>query len=360
MANQIKVLKVSEFFWDFFNFYLKIGYIKSMEYLLIIAAVLSIITIIIFLILLAKSNKCSKAIDDSELFRIKEELRSSLIEEYERASNVLDKSLQKSYEQTIKLNQQVNEAFSRISASNRDSMDTLFRQLSEMNQRQAEKLSEIQHTLTDNIDRIRKANNEVFVDISNKTEKLTNEVHDRLDSIRKDNNAKLDEMRSVVDEKLQHTLDVRITESFKVVSESLKKLHESLGSLNMLTSDVQSINKIFSNVKARGLWGEVQAESILSDILSSDQFVRDYSPRNNKEKVEFAIKLPGKSNLGSVYLPIDSKFPISDYIKYKDAIDSHDECAIESALKGVKERVLSEAKDIQKKYIVSPKSKAKS
>ena len=320
--------------------------------------VLSIVIIVLLAILLVKSRRSNgdDKLDDAELFKIKEEIRASLLGEFDRVSNGLDRSLQKSYEQSMKLNDLVSAAFSRINSTSRESMDTIFRQLSAISQSQGEKLSSIQGSLTENLDRIRKANSEAFVDISNKTENLTKQVRDGLDVIRKDNNAKLDEMRAVVDEKLQQTLDRRITESFRVVNESLKKLHESLGSLNSLTTDVQSINKIFSNVKARGIWGEVQAESILNDILTNDQFVKDYSPRNNREKVEFAIKLPGKDNTGSVYLPIDSKFPVSDYVKYKDAVDAHDEAQIALALKGVKERVLSEAKDIQKKYIVTPET----
>ncbi len=327
-----------------------------MEYLSFALIALSLL-LVVLMIFLAKSKKANEIkISDAELYRIREEIRLSLVGEFERMSSSLDSSLIKSYEQTIKLNDQVSVAFSRINASNRESMDAIFRQLSSIEKSQADKLLSIQGSLYDNLDRIRKANNEAFVDISNKSDNLTKQVRDGLDLIRKDNNAKLDEMRSVVDEKLQETLDKRIVQSFKVVNESLEKLHQSLGSLNALTSDVQSINKIFSNVKSRGIWGEVQAESILNDILAKDQFVKDYSPRNNREKVEFAIKLPGKDNSGSVYLPIDSKFPTTDYVKYKEAVDMHDEAQIASSLKAVKERVLSEAKDIQKKYIVTPET----
>ncbi|MBQ0071333.1 MAG: DNA recombination protein RmuC, partial [Spirochaetales bacterium] len=111
-------------------------------------------------------------------------------------------------------------------------------------------------------------------------------------------------------------------------------------------------NALFSNVKSRGVWGEVQAESILSDILTEDQWVKNFSPRGNRENVEFAIRMPGKE--GEVYLPIDSKFPVSDYERYKAALESGDEEAMHQEVKNLKERILSEAKDINKKYEVPP------
>lgn len=327
-----------------------------MAYLFISLLIISIAILILVIILLFRSGQSEKTFDDSSFYRAKDELRESIASEFVRLNNLLDSNGQKNYMQATKFNEQVQRALESINKATRDGMDSIFRQLSAINNTQQDKLLTLQNVMTENLDRIRKANLEAFLEISKKTEKLTEQVHGDMDTIRKENNEKLDQMRAVVDEKLQQTLDQRISKSFKEVTDNLAKLYESLGNLNSLTTDVQNINKIFSNVKSRGIWGEVQAESILSDILTSEQFVKDYSPRKNREKVEFAIKLPGKNGLEAVYLPIDSKFPVTDYVKYKEAVDSHDDSMIATALKCVKERVLSEAKEIQKKYIVTPET----
>ena len=209
-----------------------------------------------------------------------------------------------------------------------------------------------QKLLNENFDRIREENRVSFRDFSEKTEKLTLSVKEGMGEIRRSNEEKLKEIQSVVDAKLQESLDRRLSASFKAVSENLEKLYESMGSLNSLQNDVRKMNSLFSNVKSRGVWGEMQAESILSDILSPHEWVKNFSPRNNSERVEFAIRMPGKE--GEIYLPIDSKFPISDLARYKEAVDSNDEKQAEIESRNLRDRILSEAKDINKKYVVPP------
>lgn len=170
------------------------------------------------------------------------------------------------------------------------------------------------------------------------------------------NEKKLEEMRVTVDEKLTSTLTTRLNSSFKTVSEQLENVYKSLGEMKELsqgvTTNVTSLNRILSNVKARGSWAEVQLESILDQTIPG-LYVKNYSPKNNSEHVEFAIKFPNSDNGEDVYLPIDSKFPLEDYIRVCDAADKADPTALQSARKALEERVLAEAKDI-KKYIVVP------
>lgn len=327
-----------------------------MNYLLIVLSIFSFSSFVLLIVLLLKNKKTSFEMPEKELYRLKEEIRASVLGEFDRNYGLLDSSLQKNLNQTMRINEQIMQSMDAINKANRDSFELLLRQQRSLNKEEQETLEALKLVMMDALDRIRKANSEAFVDMANKSEKLSNQVHLDMDLIRKENNQKLEQIQAVVDEKLQKTLDERISKSFKEVTENLNKLYESLGALNTLTGDVQNITKIFSNVKSRGIWGEVQAESILSDILTTDQYVKDYSPRNNREKVEFAIKLPGKNGMGEVYLPIDSKFPVSDYMNYKAAVDNHDDTVMVSALKCVKERVLAEAKDIQKKYIVTPET----
>ena len=126
--------------------------------------------------------------------------------------------------------------------------------------------------------------------------------------------------------------------------------------MNSLAKDVENLNRMFSNVKVRGTWGEVQAENILSDLLTPQQYVKNYSPGKNGSSVEFAIRLPGKDNGSEVFLPIDSKFPKEDFVRYSDAVAAGNEEATKTALKDLRARVLSEARDIKSKYIVPPKT----
>lgn len=172
------------------------------------------------------------------------------------------------------------------------------------------------------------------------------------------NEKKLEEMRVTVDEKLTSTLTTRLNSSFKTVSEQLENVYKSLGEMKELsqgvTSNVTSLNRILTNVKARGTWAEVQLESILDQTIPG-LYVKNYSPKNNSEHVEFAIKFPDSDNGEDVYLPIDSKFPLEDYIRVCDAADKADPTALQSARKALEDRVLAEARDI-KKYIVVPKT----
>ncbi len=128
-----------------------------------------------------------------------------------------------------------------------------------------------------------------------------------------------------------------------------------MGSLDVLSGDVKKMNALFSNVKSRGVWGEMQAETILSDILTPDQWVKNYSPRKNREKVEFAIRLPGKEN-GEIFLPVDSKFPVADYERYRDAVDSGDAERTETEVKNMRKAIEKEAKTIRDLYIVPPET----
>ena len=185
---------------------------------------------------------------------------------------------------------------------------------------------------------------------------LTEEVRKGMDRIRTENTAQLDKMRLTVDEKLQSTLENRISKSFEQVTKNLEALYRSIGEMDKLAGDISSLNKMFSNVKVRGTWGEVQAENILSDLMTPSQYVRNYSPKRGGSVVEFAIRLPGRDSDGEVYLPIDSKFPKEDFVRYSEAVSEGDEARIQQALKDLRARVLAEARDIRDKYIVPPKT----
>ncbi len=206
------------------------------------------------------------------------------------------------------------------------------------------------------IEKVRVDNEKSKMTLSDDVKALMAQVRSDLDRIREENDKKLEEMRKTVDEKLQQTLDQRLSENFKMVSNNLDQLRTALGEISKLSRDVSDLNKIFGNVKSRGVWGEVQIEAILSDILSPEQYVKNFHPRpKSPEVVEFAVRLPGKDD-GEVYIPIDSKFPKEDYERYVDAVNMGDEALVNASLKALRERVRKEAQDISEKYINPPRT----
>ena len=217
---------------------------------------------------------------------------------------------------------------------------------------QKESLQEISNVL----DAMRDDNFRTMESVMKSSHALTEEVRHSMDKIREENTSQLDKMRMTVDEKLQSTLETRISRSFEQVTKNLESLYRSIGEMNKIASDVSSLSKMFSNVKARGVWGEIQAESIISDIMTPEQYVRNYSPKKGGSVVEFAIRLPGRGGDGEVFLPIDSKFPKEDFVRYSEAVAAGNETAVQQSLKDLRSRVLSEARDIRDKYIVPPKT----
>lgn len=180
-------------------------------------------------------------------------------------------------------------------------------------------------------------------------------VDKRLGEIRTDNEKQLTQMRETVDEKLQKTLESRLSTSFKAVSEQLESVYKQLGEMQNLAKGVGNLERVLTNVKARGIWGELQAERILQEILTPDQYVCNVSTkRGSREVVEFAVKLPGSENGNPVLLPIDSKFPREDYEKLCDATEKCETELIKSLRENLEKRIISEAKDIFTKYIDVP------
>jgi DNA recombination protein RmuC len=188
-------------------------------------------------------------------------------------------------------------------------------------------------------------------------DKLKGAVETKLAQIQTDNSAKLEEMRKTVDEKLQGTLDKRLGESFKLVSERLEQVQKGLGEMQTLATGVGDLKKVLTNVKTRGTWGEMQLGNLLEQILTQDQYARNVKTNPARsELVEFAIKLPGPDEDGDkpVWLPIDAKFPKEDYERLVDASERSDVEAVEQAAKSLEARVRSQARDIRDKYIAEP------
>ncbi len=177
----------------------------------------------------------------------------------------------------------------------------------------------------------------------------------RLKDIETQNGVKLEEMRKTVDEKLHATLEQRLGESFKLVSDRLEQVHKGLGEMQTLAMGVGDLKRVLTNVKTRGTWGEVQLAGLLEQVLTSEQYATNVAtvPLSG-ERVEFAIRLPGREGQGQVWLPIDSKFPVEDYERILAAQDLADVAGMEEASKALESRIKMEAKAIRDKYIEPP------
>ena len=179
----------------------------------------------------------------------------------------------------------------------------------------------------------------------------------RLKQLQEDNSKQIDKMRATVDEKLQGTLEKRLGESFKLVSDRLEQVHQGLGAMQQLASDVGGLQRVLTNVKTRGGWSEWQLGVLLEEMLTPEQFAKNMKTRDDTdERVEFAIKLPGDDNGAPVWLPIDAKFPMEHYERLATAQEEGDVTAVEAAMKTLETQLKRCAKDICDKYINPPKT----
>ena len=233
------------------------------------------------------------------------------------------------------------------------------------NQVQDKRLGELNIQLTQRNDMLQKTVNDSMRNIDLRLAHFSKETEQKLDNVRttmekqltslqEDNSKKLEQMRATVDEKLQKTLEDRIGQSFQLVSDRLEQVYKGLGEMQTLATGVGDLKKVLSGVKTRGILGEIQLGAILEQILPPEQYETNVvTKRGSGKPVEFAIKLPG-DDTGTVYLPIDAKFPMDAYSALQDAYDTGDKLAIDSAGKALDKTIKQFAKDIHDKYIDPP------
>ncbi len=249
--------------------------------------------------------------------------------------------------------EQFRETLGQVSDKNQDQLEKTIRQIAEafrhfktqLDSNRQESLqtilqfeSKINETTTHNLENIRKT------------------LEYKVNELQTQNTSKLEEIRIVVDEKLQSTLEKRLGESFKIVSERLELVHKGLGEMQQLANGVGDLKKILNNVKTRGIFGEFQLEAILEQILSNEQYAKNVKPNPNSNAiVEFVLKIPhAKDKSQVVLIPIDAKFPVEDYHSLMDAYDLAEPKLIEEKRKLMINRIKQCAKDIQQKYIIPP------
>jgi DNA recombination protein RmuC len=223
------------------------------------------------------------------------------------------------------------------------------RALDELREAQARKLGELQDALLRRLAEMGEQQQAALVGLQGR-------VDTQLAEMRRDNEGKLEKIRATVEEKLQATLETRLGESFRVVSDRLEQVYRGLGEMQTLAAGVGDLKRVLMNVRSRGTFGEVQLGALLEQVLTPDQYAKNVATvPGSGERVEFAIKLPGRDGGKSVlWLPIDAKFPQEDYLRLQTAYESGDADGIDDASKALRRRVLGEADTIKTKYVAPP------
>ena len=243
-----------------------------------------------------------------------------------------------------------------VSQNQKDLNNTVTDKLSVLDKNLSDKQENLQKSVTYSLTHQEERFKTFSVENEQKLDNIRTTVEKRLGSLQEENSKKLDEMRQVVDEKLQKTLDERITQSFKSVNDNLQQVYKSVGEMQTLATGVGDLKKVLTNVKSRGILGEIQLGSILSEILAPEQYEENVEiKKGSGKRVEFAVKLPADDDK-TVYLPIDSKFPGDSYTNLVDAYDNGSKDEINAAVKVLLATVKNEAKDINQKYISPPYS----
>lgn len=249
---------------------------------------------------------------------------------------------------TQQFGQRIQERFDTLGEASRGTFDSLkgdiHTQLTAMSQALKDQLAANTRQLT-----------ELMASQQHSAEVLRGALNERLAAIQSDNATKLEEMRRTVDEKLHATLEQRLGESFKLVSERLEQVHKGLGEMQTLAGSVGDLKRVMTNVKTRGTWGEMQLAALIDNVLTAEQYARNVKTvPGSDELVEFAIRLPGKSEEAPVWLPVDSKYPVEHYQRLLDAQDAADKGAIHAAGNAFETSIRHEAKKIYTKYVAPP------
>ena len=304
-----------------------------MEYIIIALLAIVAVLAVVLLTMLLQTKKRLDAVSDKDVTEDLEKLRRDQERQQQALRGEITGNIQTSIGGLSEILQQNQRLTGRMQA---EKFDDIIRTTSEQYKGMEERLKTFEVT------------NE------QKMEQMRATIEKRLQYIQQDNNEKLDQMRKTVDEKLQKTLEDKMTQSFQLVNERLEQVYKGLGEMQTLAVGVGDLKKVLSNVKTRGILGEIQLDAILKEILAPDQYEMNVATvPNSKNRVEFAVKLPGEDER-PVYLPIDSKFPGDAYVQLQEAYDSGSAEAVNGAFAVLAQRIKAFAKDIRDKYIEPP------
>jgi len=251
----------------------------------------------------------------------------------------------------------LDEAGSKQATWAKDLREELTNSLQTLGSRVAESVAQLGENQKERLELVTSAVSTLTEKQERTQEGLRQAVESRLDAIRTESAAKLDEMRKTVDEKLQSTLETRLGESFNRVVEQLERVHKGIGEMQSLAAGVGDLKRLLSNVRVRGTFGEVQLEALLEQFLSPEQFAKSVQVKEDSlERVEFAVRLPGRDADGEVLLPIDAKFPREDYERLIAAAEAGDAQAVNAASENLEAGIRQSARMIREKYIAPPRT----
>jgi DNA recombination protein RmuC len=345
----------------------------------ITAIILISVSIVLLIAILSAINKNSK-VDISQ--KLSEPINQNfsridtlMTDEFSRSRTDADKYARENREEYVNTHnrqlQSFSELFSRLSITIEDKLGKILEASLENSRKDRESLTkafdnfnkelnanvkELNETQKKNSDDLIRKQSEQNKDNENRLERMRGTVEEKLKTLQDENSKKLDEMRATVDEKLQTTLEKRLGESFKLVSERLEKVHQGLGEMQQLATGVGDLKKVLTNVKTRGVLGEYQLENILDQMLTPDQYCKNVRTKSGSNAmVEFAVKFPGRDNKSNVlWLPIDSKFPKEDFELLMNAYDHGNAEQIDECRKNFVRGIKKSAGDICGKYIDPP------
>ena len=309
-----------------------------MEYLLIAIAALLVIAVALLIALLARQSRLNRE-QDQQNRRIADYLQQFGYEVFDE----LDAQRADSLSTLQQTGDRITAAMSHMSQGQTTLLESMQRQLLLSTRNQEERVGQMSTGM-----------NETLAQLDARMEQVRKATADGMDGLRQENARQLADMRRSMDERLTASLDKRLNESFALVSQRLEQVYKGLGEMQTLATGVGDLKRVLTNVKTRGIWGEMQLGSLLSSVLTAEQYAENVAVvPGSQERVEFAVRLPGK-DADTVYLPIDSKFPVEDYARLQEASQSGDASAVEAARKALMQQIRTEAKRIAGKYIQPP------
>lgn len=311
---------------------------EAVHYVIILSALNTLLLIVLTVVLVRGGGGREH---DRKLARLEAYLQT-MDRHMERLEMSLKDEMGKNRQESVR-NAQMDRQ--ELSKSLKGSNEAMMNSLSNISMLQKGQLE----TLSNHLSRLTETNEQ-------KLESMRRTVEEKLKSLQEENGRKLEQMRATVDEKLSATLEKRLGESFKLVSERLEQVYKGLGEMQALASGVGDLKKVLTNIKTRGIWGEIQLGNILEQILTPEQYLCNaLTSENGTERVEYAVRLPGRGDDGKeVLLPIDAKFPQEDYQKYVEAYEQGNAALAEEASKQLENRIRLEARHICEKYINPP------
>ena len=308
------------------------------EYLLIGVLALLVIAIALLIALLARQSRLNRE-QDQQNRRIADYLKNLGYEVFDE----LDAQRADSLSTLQQTGDRITASMTHLSQSQTTLLESMQRQLLLSTRNQEERVGQMSVGV-----------NETLAQLDARMEQVRQATATGMENLRQENTRQLTDMRRSMDERLTQSLDKKLNESFALVSQRLEQVYKGLGEMQTLATGVGDLKKVLTNVKTRGIWGEMQLGNLLCAVLTKEQYAENIAVvPGSLERVEFAVRLPGKDS-DTVYLPIDSKFPVEDYARLQEASQSGDIAAVDAARKALLQQIRTEAKRISGKYIAPP------